>query len=108
MWVLVVEDDARMAAAMRRALHAANVIGDVASTSQAACAMLADAPYDVAVLDAMLPDADGFATCRRLRSPGIWTPIIMVTARSAGMTGSVGLMQVPTTISLSPSPSVSC
>ena len=83
MRVLVVEDDVRMAAAIRRALRGVNVIGDVASTSHGACAMLADTPYDVVVLDVMLPDSDGFATCRRLRSTGDWTPIIMLTARAA-------------------------
>jgi two-component system OmpR family response regulator len=79
MRVLVVEDDLPMAAAIRRALRGVDVIGDVAGTSGAACAMLADTAYDVVVLDATLPDADGFVTCRRLRSSGEWTPIIMVT-----------------------------
>jgi two-component system, OmpR family, response regulator len=81
MRVLVVEDEVRTAAAIRRALRTVNVIGDVASTSKAACTMLADTAYDVIVLDVMLPDGDGFAICRRLRSTGDWTPIIMVTAR---------------------------
>ena len=83
MRVLVVEDDVRMASAMRRALRTGNVIGDVASTSKAARAMLADTAYDVVVLDVMLPDEDGFATCHQLRGAGDWTPIIMVTARGA-------------------------
>jgi two-component system, OmpR family, response regulator len=83
MRVLVVEDDVRMAAAIRRALRGVDVIGDIASTSSGACAMLADTPYDVVVLDVMLPDSDGFATCRQLRSAGDWTPIIMLTARAA-------------------------
>ena len=83
MRVLVVEDDIRLAAAIRRALRTVNVIGDVASTSRAACAMLADRSYDGVVLDVMLPDMDGFATCRQLRSTGDWTPIIMVAAGGA-------------------------
>jgi two-component system, OmpR family, response regulator len=83
MRVLLVENDVRMAAAIRRALRTVDVIGDVASTSRAACAMLADTAYDVVVLDVMLPDEDGFATCRRLRKTGDWTPIIMVAARRA-------------------------
>jgi two-component system, OmpR family, response regulator len=83
MRVLVVEDDVRMAAAIRRALRGVNVIGDIARTSSGACAMLADTPYDVVVLDVMLPDSDGFATCRRLRTAGDWTPIIMLTAHAA-------------------------
>jgi two-component system OmpR family response regulator len=83
MRVLVVEDDVRMAAAIRRALRGVNVIGDIASTSSGACAMLADTPYDVVVLDVMLPDSDGFATCRQLRRAGDWTPIIMLTPGAA-------------------------
>jgi two-component system, OmpR family, response regulator len=80
MRVLVVDNDVRMAAAIRRALRGVNVIGDIASTSSGACAMLADTPYDVVVLDVMLPDSDAFATCHRLRNAGDWTPIIMLTA----------------------------
>lgn len=81
MRVLVVVDDVRMAAAIRRALRSVDVIGDIANTSRGACAMLADTPYDVIVLDVILPDTDGFTTCRRLRSAGEWTPIIMLTPR---------------------------
>jgi two-component system, OmpR family, response regulator len=81
MRVLVVEDDLLMAAAIRRALRGVNIIGDVAASSQQACAMLGDVAYDVVVLDATLPDADGFVTCRKLRGGGDWTPIIMVTER---------------------------
>lgn len=81
MRVLVVEDDVRMAAAIRRGLRSVNVVGDIASTSSGARAMLADTPYDVIVLDVILPDADGFHTCHQLRSVGEWTPIIMLTAR---------------------------
>jgi two-component system OmpR family response regulator len=39
--------------------------------------------YDAVVLDVMLPDLDGFETCRRLRTDGVWTPIMMLTARDA-------------------------
>ena len=72
-----------MAAAIRRSLRTVDVTGDIASTSSGACTMLADTLYDVIVLDVTLPDADGFVTCRRLRSNGDWTPVIMLTARSA-------------------------
>jgi two-component system OmpR family response regulator len=83
MRVLVVADDVRMAAAIRRSLRTVNAVGDIAGTSSGACAMLADTPYDAIVLDMMLPDADGFATCHQLRSDGNWTPIIMLTARTS-------------------------
>jgi two-component system OmpR family response regulator len=82
MRVLVVEDDVRVAAAIRRGLRSVNAVGDVATTSSSACTLLADTLYDVIVLDVKLPDADGFVTCRRLRSAGNWTPIIMLTGRA--------------------------
>jgi two-component system, OmpR family, response regulator len=81
MRVLVVEDDVRMAAAVRRALRAAGVVVDVALTSGDGLWMVRAVDYDAMVLDVMLPDADGFATCRRLRTEGVWVPIIMLTAR---------------------------
>lgn len=80
---MLVEDDPRMAAAMRRALHAFGVVADVAGSSADAVWMLAAASYDVMVLDVMLPDVDGFETCRRLRASGVWVPVIMVTARGS-------------------------
>jgi two-component system OmpR family response regulator len=40
-------------------------------------------PYDAIVLDVMLPGADGFEICERLRSGGIWTPVLMLTARDS-------------------------
>jgi len=72
-----------MAAAMHRALRAAGVVTDVAATSEDAFWMVREASYDAMVLDVMLPDTDGFETCRLLRADGVWLPIIMVTARDA-------------------------
>jgi two-component system OmpR family response regulator len=83
MRVLLVEDDARLAAAVRRALHGAGVVADVAATGNDALWMVRAASYDAMVLDVMLPDIDGFETCRLLRADGVWLPIIMVTARDA-------------------------
>ena len=81
--MLLVEDDVRMAAAMRRALRGAGVVADVAGTSDDSLWMVRAATYDAMVLDVMLPDVDGFETCRLLRADGVWVPIIMVTARGA-------------------------
>jgi two-component system, OmpR family, response regulator len=83
MHVLVVEDEVRMAAAIRRALRAEGIAADVASTGADAIALARANDYDVLMLDVMLPDVDGFETCRRLRAERVWVPIIMLTARDA-------------------------
>jgi two-component system OmpR family response regulator len=79
--VLLVEDDVPMAAALRRALKSAGVIADVAISGTDAQWMVRAGEYDAMILDVMLPDVDGFETCRRLRADGVWVPILMLTAR---------------------------
>jgi two-component system OmpR family response regulator len=81
--VLVVEDDLRMAAAIRRGLRAEGVAADVATSGNDALWMMDATEFDAVVLDVMLPGMDGFETCRRLRADGMWAPIIMLTARDA-------------------------
>jgi two-component system, OmpR family, response regulator len=83
MRVLVVEDDARMAGAVRRGLRYEGVIADTAADGDAALRIARANEYDAMVLDVMLPGIDGFETCRRLRADGVWTPVIMLTARDA-------------------------
>ena len=83
MRILIVEDDRRMAAAMRRALDGAGVVADVVASGPDAAWMVREAAYDAMVLDVMLPGADGFEVCGSLRAAGVWVPIIMVTARAA-------------------------
>ena len=81
MRVLIVEDDVRMAAALRRGLSADGIVCDVAARGEDALWMAGSTVFDVVVLDVMLPGIDGFETCRRLREDGVWAPIIMLTAR---------------------------
>ena len=83
MRVLVVEDDVRMAAAVRRALRAAGVVADVAINGEDAAWMVRSADYEAMVLDVMLPGRDGFETCTALRAAGVWAPVLMLTARDA-------------------------
>jgi two-component system OmpR family response regulator len=83
MRVLVVEDDKRMAAAIRRALRAEDIVADIAAGGEDALWMAGSTDFDAVVLDVMLPGIDGFETCRRLRDDGVWAPIIMLTARDA-------------------------
>ena len=79
--VLLVEDDVKMAAAIRRGLRAEGIVADVATTGGDALWMARNDELDAMVLDVGLPDLDGFETCRRLRADGVWVPIIMLTAR---------------------------
>jgi two-component system OmpR family response regulator len=79
----VVEDDARMAAAIGRGLRYEGLIVDVASDGDEALARIAAVEYEAVVLDVMLPGIDGVETCRRLRERAHWVPVLMLTARDA-------------------------
>ena len=81
--VLVVEDDLKMAAAIRRGLRYEGMVVDVAGDGEEAVRVAGATDYDAILLDVMLPGPDGFETCRRLRAQGVWTPILMLTARDA-------------------------
>jgi two-component system OmpR family response regulator len=81
--VLIVEDDLRMASLVRRGLVAEGLAADVAPNGEDALWMAHAHGYDAIVLDVMLPGLDGFETCRRLRAAGLWTPVLMLTARDA-------------------------
>jgi two-component system OmpR family response regulator len=81
--LLVVEDDVRMATALRRALRAEGIVVDLASDGEEATGRVRAGGFDAVILDVMLPGLDGFETCRRLRAEGIWVPILMLTARGA-------------------------
>jgi two-component system OmpR family response regulator len=83
MRVLVVEDELKMASLIRRGLVEEGHATDVTPSGEDAVWMAEAHPYDVVVLDVMLPGLSGFETCRRLRNAGIWTPVLMLTARDA-------------------------
>ena len=83
MRILVVEDDTRMAAAIRRGLQFEGLVVDVASDGEQALRTVRATDYDVIVLDVMMPGLDGFETCRRLRVDGVWAPVLMLTARDS-------------------------
>ena len=83
MKVLVVEDDPKMAALVRRGLTENGNATDVAPHGEDALWMARAHTYDAIVLDVMLPGRDGFATCAALRESGVWAPVLMLTARDA-------------------------
>jgi two-component system OmpR family response regulator len=83
MRVLIVEDKVKMASLLRRGLRSEGMAADVAVNGEDALWMTNATRYDAVVLDLMLPGIDGFETVRRLRDDGVWTPVLMLTARSA-------------------------
>jgi two-component system, OmpR family, response regulator len=83
MRVLIVEDELKMAGLIRRGMREEGLAADVAVKGEDALWMAQANEYDAVVLDVMLPGIDGFETCRRLRQEGVWTPVLMLTARDA-------------------------
>ncbi|MBS1866559.1 MAG: response regulator transcription factor [Acidobacteria bacterium] len=83
MRVLLVEDDSRIAHFVAKGLREQAYAVDVALTGENALYQAAINAYDLIVLDVMIPEPDGFAVCRELRSKGYRVPILMLTARDA-------------------------
>jgi DNA-binding response OmpR family regulator len=80
MKILLVEDEPKMAALVRRVLTAERHVVDAAPDGASAIALAVSGEYDVAVVDRMLPDMDGLAVIRVLRLKGVRTPVLMLTA----------------------------
>jgi two-component system, OmpR family, response regulator len=83
MRVLVVEDEKKLGQLLARGLREEGYAADLADRGEEALWMAHAVPYDAIVLDVMLPGLDGFEVCRRLRGKGIWSPVLMLTARDA-------------------------
>jgi two-component system response regulator MprA len=81
--ILVVDDDPRIAASLRRALVYEGYGVAVAADGPAALAAARERPPDLVVLDVMLPRLDGIEVCRRLRAAGDGVAVLMLTARDA-------------------------
>lgn len=91
MKLLVVEDDLKIAAAVRRGLEAEGYAVDVASDGDDGWWMATVGVYDLIVLDIMLPGRNGYVLCRDLRAAGDWTPILMLTAKDGDLDEAEGL-----------------
>jgi two-component system, OmpR family, response regulator len=83
MRLLVAEDEPKLAGLLRRGLSEEGHAADVARTGPDALSLATAVEYDAIVLDLMLPGLDGVEVCRRLRAGGVWTPVLMLTARDA-------------------------
>jgi two-component system, OmpR family, response regulator len=89
--VLVVEDEAKMATLVRKALELEGYSVDVAMTGTDAVWMGTENEYDAIVLDVMIPEPDGFEVCRQLRADDRWAPILLLTARDSVDDRVIGL-----------------
>jgi DNA-binding response OmpR family regulator len=82
MRLLLVEDSHRLRELLTEAVHEAGWRIDALATAEEARAVVADAPYDLLLVDLGLPDADGLDLIRQFRRSGVKTPILILTARS--------------------------
>jgi two-component system, OmpR family, response regulator len=82
MRVLVVEDDVKLARALERGLGLDGYTVETARTGDDGLALAVTTDFDAIVLDVMLPGLDGFAVCEALRARQVWTPVLMLTART--------------------------
>jgi two-component system OmpR family response regulator len=83
MRVLVVEDEAKMANLLKRGLEHEGYAVDLAADGVEALWAAREFDFDAIVLDAMIPEPDGFEVCRTLRAEGRWMPVLLLTARDA-------------------------
>jgi len=89
--ILVVEDEPSIALALEDDLRREGYSVDVATDGEEACRRGTVEPYDLFLLDLMLPKRDGLEVCRHLRSEGVKAPILMLTARGQESDKVVGL-----------------
>ncbi|WP_043266907.1 response regulator transcription factor [Streptomyces sp. CT34] len=82
MRVLVVDDEVRTAALLRRGLSEEGYAVDLAADGPEAVWRAGEVLYDLIVLDVLLPGFDGFEVCRRLRAGGCWSPVLVLSARN--------------------------
>ena len=79
--ILLVEDEPRLAASLRKGLAAEGYGVEIASDGEAGLWMAKNQLFDAIVLDIMLPKLNGYDVCAKLRKEGNWTPILMLTAK---------------------------
>ncbi|HEX9950480.1 MAG TPA: response regulator [Rubricoccaceae bacterium] len=81
MRILIVEDDAHIAAFVQKGLREAGYAVDHASDGEDGFQMALNEPYDVAIVDLMLPRRDGLALIEGLRQRGVPTPVLILSAK---------------------------
>ncbi|GIM86450.1 response regulator transcription factor [Salinispora arenicola] len=91
MRLLVVEDEARLAAALQRGLQAEGFVVDVAPTGPAGLEAARHGDYDAMILDVMLPGLSGYEVVRQLRAERRWLPVLMLSAKDGEYDQADGL-----------------
>lgn len=91
MRILLVEDEIKVASFIERGLKEEDYAVDTANDGRQAMCLLDVNPYDLIILDIMIPHKDGIAVCRELRQNGINTPLLMLTAKSSVKDKVLGL-----------------
>ncbi|CAM5328425.1 Sensor histidine kinase RcsC [Streptomyces antimycoticus] len=91
MRILVVEDDRRLSELLRRGLIGEGFAVDLAYEGPRGLDLAMENAYDAAVVDVMLPGLNGFRLCARLRAAGVWTPVLMLTAKDGEYDEAEGL-----------------
>lgn len=81
MRILLVEDEIDLAESIRRGLTNEGFVVDVANDGVTGAWLAVENPYDVAVLDIMLPGKHGYQILKEIREAKIWTPVLMLTAK---------------------------
>jgi DNA-binding response OmpR family regulator len=89
--LLVVEDEVRLATALRRGLQAEGFAVDLAHDGVEGLHLALEGSYDAIVLDVMLPGLSGYRVCERLRAAGNWVPVLMLSAKDGEYDEADGL-----------------
>lgn len=91
MRILVVEDEHKIANSIKKGLEAQSYAVDVAYEGDTGLAMALDEPYDLIILDRMIPKVDGIEILRQVRENNIHTPILFLTAKDKVLDKAAGL-----------------
>ena len=91
MRILLVEDEHRISASIKKGLEQENYAVDVAYDGQSGYDLASTEDYDLIILDLMLPVLDGLTVCKKLRNAGFHTPILILTARGQVQDKVIGL-----------------
>lgn len=91
MRILVVEDDQKILGALKRGLERQSYAVDIADNGDDGLAMATTEPYDLIVLDRMMPGLDGLQVLKSLRESSIQTPVLLLTAKDKVLDRAEGL-----------------